>query len=165
METHDVEESSSPHDKPIHIEDIVQSKEVKTPADKSLNLPNISQSAQDSTIGLMRSKDITNNASFASTITSSSSTTKIDDSRNNIIKPYNLSRTSISDGKQKPTITINKLEVHVVGSNNNNVQRPMLNRSMKIADSRSHKLDFEDLQVNTETLNKSYLWKYKVRLS
>jgi hypothetical protein len=165
LETHGVEESNSPHHKPIHIEDIVQSKEVKTPADKSLNLPNISQSAQDSTIGLMRSKDITNNASFASMTASSSSTTKIDDTRNNIIKPYNLSRTSISDGKQKkPTITINKLEVHVVGSNNNNVQRPMLNRSMKIADSRSHKLDFEDLQVNTETLNKSYLWKYKVRL-
>jgi hypothetical protein len=97
-----------------------------------------------------------------------SSNTTIDYNGNdNIIKPYPLPKTNLSYRKPEPIVTINKLEVHVVGgSNNNTVQGARLNPSKKkITDIHGRKLDFDDLQVNTETLNKSYLWKYKVRLS
>jgi hypothetical protein len=162
--THVGDNSVNPNDdKPLQI-DIDQTKGVATLAGKSLNISDISQPAQDGSLELMSSKrnSTMNNATFAS-ITPSSKT-KIDDNEDDS-KPYGLSKLKISDRNQKATITINKLEVHVIGDNKNNVQRSVLDRSIESAASRhGHKLDFEDHQVNTETLNKSYLWKYKVRL-
>jgi hypothetical protein len=115
------------------------------------------------------SRSSTMNTSFTS-ITPSK--TKIGDNNQNnnnnisIIKPHKLSsQISESDKNYKPTITINKLDVHVVGSINNNVLRSTIDRSTEsVGDIHRHKLDFEDHQINTEILNKSYLWKYKVRL-
>ncbi len=166
---HDSDNTNIPHIKPIHIEGIAQTAKIAIPPDdKSLNLSDISQSAQDDSSRLSMSRSNTMNTSFAS-ITPSK--TKIDDhNRNNnnssIIKPHEPSQTAgVSDRSHKPTITINKLDVHVVGSNNNNVQRYTLDDSPDSPDIHSHKLDFEDHQINTEILNKSYLWKYKVRLS
>jgi hypothetical protein len=160
-------------DAKIQMEDTVQTTKIATPADKSLNPSDItSQSAQDDSIRLSMSRTNTMSTSFAS-ITPSK--TKIDDenrnnnnsnNNNNIIKPHELpAQRSVSDRNHKPTITINKLDVHVIGSNNNNVQRAILSHSTESPDIHSHKLDFEDHQINTEILNKSYLWKYKVRLS
>jgi hypothetical protein len=162
--------SSIQPDSKTQIEGIAQTtKKIATPADdKPLNLSDISQSGQDDSIRLPMSRSNTMDTSFAS-ITPSK--TKIygddddDDNSRSTIKPHKLtSQTSASDRSHKPTITINKLDVHIVGSSNTNVQRSTLERSAESEDIRSHKLDFEDHQINTEILNKSYLWKYKVRL-
>jgi len=133
-------------------------KKIATPADdKPLNLSDISQSDQDDSIRLPMSRSNTMDTSFAS-ITPPKTKIYGDDNNDNndnsssTIKPH------------KPTITINKLDVHIVGSTNTNVQRYALERSAESEDIHSHKLDFEDHQINTEILNKSYLWKYKVRL-
>jgi hypothetical protein len=88
-----------------------------------------------------------------------------------IIKPYDLPpKASIASGFQKPvTLNINKLQLHIVGDSHKKVPTSMLDRSVEIVESRrrSHllpKLDFDDqVHVSIEELNKSYLWKYKVK--
>jgi hypothetical protein len=148
--------SSIQPDSKIQMEGIAQTtKKIAIPADdKPLNLSDISQSDQDDSIRLPMSRSNTMDTSFASITPLKTKIYGDDDNNNssNTIKPH------------KPTITINKLDVHIVGSSNTNVQRSTLEHSAESEDIHSHKLDFEDHQINTEILNKSYLWKYKVRL-
>jgi hypothetical protein len=161
--------SSIQPDSKTQIEGIAQTtiKNATRGDDKPLNLSDISQSGQDDSIRLPMSRSNTMDTSFAS-ITPSKTRIHGDDDNNNsssTIKPHKLtSQTSASDRSHKPTITINKLDVHIVGGSNTNVQRSTLEHSAESEDIHGHKLDFEDHQINTEILNKSYLWKYKVRL-
>ena len=145
-------------DKPIRF-GIGQTKKVTMSVDKSLKVSGtFPQSAKDNRP--------MNNPSFVSL--RPSNTNNMDDfEHDGNKKNYALSKSQMSDKSYKPTITINKLEVHVIGDNRNNIQSYPLDSPVEITRSslyRHNKFSLGDDQINTESLNKSYLWKYKVRL-
>ena len=61
-----------------------------------------------------------------------------------------------------PTISINKLDVTVVGDSSSRSSTNTLNPSMEIAESSDEASRYSS-EYELESLNKSYLWKYKVK--
>jgi hypothetical protein len=153
-------------DKRIQIDQALQTRKVAASAKGTLNPSDTPQELRhDSSFESVSSKDTSKNTSIAPTKPLNINVDKDWDD----IGPYGRSMANISNKSQRPTITINKLEVHVIG--NNKAQRAIFNRSIESTEGLHHlhhhnrdNFDLESRQVNTETLNKSYLWKYKVRL-
>jgi len=165
-------EHSEAHDKPsTSTADISKAAKVVRPTE-FLNLSDVSHQAQDSSISRLQSaRNIEANTSFASIAplrTRLDDTQKIHSGINSHQQPP--SNTGLyTSRKEEPTVTINKLDVHVIGSNNNNVQSfasnlPAEAESTGILHHHRHKQDLQEQEVNPESLNKSYLWKHKVRL-
>lgn len=75
-------------------------------------------------------------------------------------------RTDIKDEADKvvagPTISINKLDVTVVGNSSSRSSTNTLNPLMEIAESSDEASRYSS-EYELESLNKSYLWKYKVK--